>query len=104
MPMTKVQILGRQGEVERVIGELHRLGLVEIADARASQGVEGLGDEKSRSARRERLRLLAARTDELLATIPPDAGADDEPLTPRPPDAGEADAELERLSPRVEAL
>ena len=104
VPMTKVQILGRQGEVERVIGELHRLGLVEIVDARASQAVEGLGDEKPRSARRERLRLLAARTDELLAAIPPDAGADDEPPTPRPLDAGEADAELERLSPQVEAL
>jgi V/A-type H+/Na+-transporting ATPase subunit I len=100
--MTKIQILGRRGEVERVIGELHRLGLVEIADARASQAVEGLGDEKPRSARRERLILLAARTDELLAAIPPDAGADDEPA--RPLDAGEAEAELDRLSPRVEAL
>ena len=104
VPMTKVQILGRRGEVERVVGELHRLGLVEIADARASRAVEGLGDEKPRSARRERLRLLAARTDELLAAIPPDAGADGEPPAPRPLDAGEADAELERLSPRVEAL
>lgn len=102
--MTKVQILGRRREVERVVGELHRLGLVEIADARASQAVEGLGDEAPRSARRERLRLLAARTDELLAAIPPDAGADDQPPTPRPLDADQADAELERLSPRVEAL
>ena len=34
--MTKVRILGRRREVERLVEELHRLGLVELADARGS--------------------------------------------------------------------
>ena len=37
VPMTKVRILGRRDEVERVVEQLHRLGLVELADARSSE-------------------------------------------------------------------
>ena len=43
VPMTKVRLLGRRRDVERVVDELHRLGLVEIADARASLAADGAG-------------------------------------------------------------
>ena len=106
VPMTKVRILGRRREVERVVDELQRLGLVEIADARAAEAVDELGGEEARSARREELRLLAARIDALLGRSRP---------TPERRPRGTAGsarrwmparlrAELDRLSPRVEAL
>jgi vacuolar-type H+-ATPase subunit I/STV1 len=103
--MTKVQILGRRSEVERVVDELHRLGLVEIADARSSEAVDKLDGDDARSARRDVLRVLAARVDALLAEVPVDAEgpAQEHPLR-RPLDARAMGAELERLSPVVEAL
>ena len=73
VPMTKVRLLGARRDVERVVDELHQLGLVEIADARASLAVEELGGDEDRSKRREELRRLAAQTDGLLTLI---AGAD----------------------------
>jgi V/A-type H+-transporting ATPase subunit I len=107
VPMTKVRILGPRSELEPAIDELHRLGLVEIADARASEAVDELGGDEARSARREALRLLATRLDALLAEVPDDAIADDgaqELTVRRPLDASAVGAELERLSPAVEAL
>ena len=90
VPMTKVRILGRRREVERLVEELQRLGLVELANARAGEAVAELGDEQARSARREQLRLLATQVESLLGTGPA-AGA---PLC----------AELEHLAPQVEEL
>jgi V/A-type H+-transporting ATPase subunit I len=107
VPMTKVQVIGRRRDVDRVVDELHRLGLVEIADARSSHAVEELGGEEARSARREELQLLAAQIDALLAVIPSDGGTDGEiqdPATRRAVDTGAVRAELERLSPKVAAL
>ena len=69
VPMTKVRLLGARGDVERVVDELHQLGLVEIADARASLAVDGLGGDEDRSKRRKELRRLAAQTDGLLTLI-----------------------------------
>jgi V/A-type H+/Na+-transporting ATPase subunit I len=108
VPMTKVRILGRRSDVQRVIGELHRLGLVEIADARASDAMPGLGDEQARSAYAEDLRRIADRIESLLAQITPAPGAPaaahEDPLLRRPPDADSLTAELGRLSPPVDAL
>jgi V/A-type H+/Na+-transporting ATPase subunit I len=105
--MTKVRILGRRCEVERVVGELHQLGLVEIADARESPSVDGLGGEEARSARSEDLRRLVQQTDDLLAPIagdPADGPRSQDQALRRPLDAETLRAELELLSPRAEAL
>jgi V/A-type H+-transporting ATPase subunit I len=67
--MTKAQILGPRAEVERAVSELQRLGRVEIADARAANGVEGLRGEELRTSRRDDLRALAAQADGLLADL-----------------------------------
>ncbi len=103
VPMTKVRILGRRDEVERVVEQLHRLGLVEIADARASERVDELGGEQTRSTRREQLRLLGGQVEALLGEGSADARAvraDHE----SPLDAGALRAELDHLTPLVEAL
>lgn len=105
--MTKVQILGPRSEVERVIDELQRLGLVEIADERHSEAVDELGGGDARAARRAALRLLSARVDALLAELPAGAGASDpahEPPVRRPLNARAAEPELATLAPVVEAL
>ena len=102
VPMTRVRLVGRRREVERVVGELHRLGLVEIADARSSDVVEELGGETARAARRGELQPLAAEIDALLAVLPTDAML--EPATRRPLDAGATRAELARLTLEVAAL
>src|SRR3954469_17186429 len=101
VPMTKVRILGRRGDVERVVAELHALGLVEIADARRSEAVDPLAGDKDRSARAEQLRGLAAQVDELLTetTAHPAAARLGRPL-----DTAAARAELEPLSSRAGAL
>jgi V/A-type H+-transporting ATPase subunit I len=105
--MTKVRILGPRSEVERVIDELHELGLVEIADARPSEAVDELGGNDARSARRAALQRLATRVDGLLAEVPVDAGAEEpaqELSVRRPLDARAVGVELERLAPVVKAL
>jgi V/A-type H+-transporting ATPase subunit I len=105
VPMTRVRLVGRRGEVERVVGELHRLGLVEIADARAALAADGLGGDEHRSARRAELRRIAAQTDGLLALIPADAPAVGAALPVRLPLAVAAlDAELESVSAPAAAL
>ena len=104
VPMTKVQILGRRSDVERVIGELHRLGLVEIADARASHAVDGLGGGNRVRLAASELGLLAAQTDELLGCDPARRRSDDEPRDPRPLDAGGATPSWSACRPEVEAL
>jgi V/A-type H+-transporting ATPase subunit I len=97
--MTKVRILGRRHEVERVVEQLHRLGLVELADARGSERVNELGGEQTRSTRREQLRLLAAQVHALLGEGSADAGAERAAL-----DTDALHAELDRLALPVEAL
>jgi len=67
--MTKAQILGPRAEVERAVSELQRLGRVEIADARAANGVDGLRGDELRASRRDDLRALAAQADGLLAEL-----------------------------------
>ena len=101
VPMTKVRLLGRRHDVERVVEGLHRLGLVEIADARASLAADGLGGEEDRSERRAQLRQLAAQADALLELMPSGAQALAAAQPARPPlDA----AELQRVTGPVEAL
>lgn len=106
VPMAKVRILGRRVEVEHVLGELHALGLVEIADARVVHALEGLDGEESRAARGEELGVLLARTDALLAERPAGSHAADAemPRADDPLDVSALRTELERLSTRVEDL
>jgi V/A-type H+-transporting ATPase subunit I len=104
VPMTKVQILGRRGEVERAIDELHQLGLVEIADARPSHALDALDGTDARSAHREALRELATRLDGLLADVADDTGPAQAPSIQRPLDTAVVAAELDRLSPVVDSL
>src|SRR3954452_10468762 len=101
VPMTNVRILGPRADVERVVAELHALGLVEIADARRSETVDPLAGAEDRSARGAELRRLIQRVDGCLAhaTAPPAAAALEQPL-----DAAATQAELEPLSCRAGAL
>jgi V/A-type H+/Na+-transporting ATPase subunit I len=105
VPMTKVRLLGARRDVERVVDELHELGLVEIADARASLAVDGLGGDEDRASRRETLRRIAARTDGLLTPVAEDArdGALQERQVGRPLDLVALEAELEPIASGAEA-
>ena len=105
VPMTKVRLLGARREVERVVDELHQLGLVEIADARASLAGEELGGDEERARRRERLRRLAAQTDALLSLIAGDATRRDAAQDPlgRPLDLVALEAEVKPILSGVEA-
>jgi V/A-type H+-transporting ATPase subunit I len=100
VPMTKVRLLGARREVERVVDELHELGMVEIADARASLAVDGLGNDEDRASRRDQLRRLAVRIDGLLA---PRGRAVQEHQVGRPVDLAALEAELEPIASGVEA-
>ena len=71
VPMTKVRLLGARRDVQRVVDELHQLGLVEIADARASLAVGGLAGDEDRSKRREELRRVARRMNALEHVVVP---------------------------------
>ena len=105
VPMTKVQILGRR---RRGRARRRRAPPARPRGDRRRARLPG----RRRAGRREACVRLAASGSVCWRRRPTscwprsrrDAGADDEPPTPRPLDAGEADAELERLSPRVEAL
>jgi V/A-type H+/Na+-transporting ATPase subunit I len=107
VPMTRVQILGHRTDLEQVLGSLQRLGLVELADARAARALEGVAGAKARSARREQLRLLADRIDGLWAKLPGkprgSGPATGEPVTlPLPVD--DLRAEVDGLTQRVEIV
>ena len=104
VPMTKVQIIGRRSDVGRMVDELHQLGLVEIADARSSDAVEELGGEAARSARRSELQPAGGPDRTPCSPWSPARQRSHEPATRRALDAGAARAELERLTPEVEAL
>jgi V/A-type H+-transporting ATPase subunit I len=97
--MTKVQILGCRSEVERVVGELHQLGLVELADARGSPPIDALDGGQARSVRHEQLSLLEAEVAGLLGETSAAGGG---PVHSSP-DLGAVRAELDRLSPRITA-
>jgi V/A-type H+-transporting ATPase subunit I len=68
VPMTKVRILGRRSCADAVLAELHRLGLVELADARGS--LDGLDGTEIRSARSEELTVALTQIEKLLGELP----------------------------------
>ncbi len=70
VPMTKVRILGRRSSADAVLTELHRLGLVELADARAAYSLDGLDGAETRSARSGELARILAQIEKLLAELP----------------------------------
>ena len=105
VPMTKVRILGPRSAAEAVLGELHRLGLVELADARSAHSLGQLDGAGTRSARSEELGLVLTQTDMLLDEPmgePRSAGA----ATPlgRPLDLPELRAELGSLALSVDEV
>lgn len=66
VPMTKARILGSRPAAAAVLGELQRLGLAELTDARAAHAMAGLDGAGTRSARSEELDIVLAQTDKLL--------------------------------------
>lgn len=70
VPMTKVRILGRRSCADAVLGELHRLGLVELADARTANSLGALDGAAARSARSEELTLVLTQIEKLLGGLP----------------------------------
>jgi V/A-type H+-transporting ATPase subunit I len=105
--MTKVRILGCRRDVTRLVEELHRLGLVEIADVRHSESVDELAGEPARTIRREQLQLVASQVTTLLGTDMPGPVAERsrrEPPLDHALDLGRIRSELDRVTPRVEAL
>lgn len=103
VPMTKVRILGPRSVAEAVLGELQRLGLVEIVDARTTLALAGLNGEESRSTRREELADVLARTEKLLDEVPGERRRAVVVPTPgRPLDLPALRAELETRARSVE--
>lgn len=66
VPMTKAHILGPRPAAAAVLGELQRLGLVELADAHSAHEMAALDGAGTRSARIEELDIVLAQTDKLL--------------------------------------
>lgn len=73
VPMTKVRILGRRQDADRLLDALHRVGLVEIADApAAATGVGGSAgsDASGGSFAGDELARMREQVDALLAGVP----------------------------------
>jgi V/A-type H+-transporting ATPase subunit I len=99
VPMAKVRILGRRSAADAVLGELQRLGLVQLADARGAHALDGLDGAEVRSARRDELAAARAQTEKLLGELADGSrsAAVVEPL-PRPLDVPELRLRLDRLT------
>jgi V/A-type H+-transporting ATPase subunit I len=106
VPMTKARILGPRSAAEAVLGELHRIGLVELADGRTAHALGGLDGAASRSARVEELGLVLALTEKLLDELMTDEPRSAGSATPlgRPLDLPELRAELGSLTRGVEEV
>jgi len=65
-PMTKLQIVGRKGELEHALEELHVLGVAELIEATD----ERLERHEYDSEHRDELRFLVAEADAVLALLP----------------------------------
>lgn len=103
VPMTRVRLIARRGSLDRLLEELYRLGLVEIADPPAGVALEPLHGEELRTERRNELRFLLAAIDALLALLPAPAAADqDSDPVAGAVDAGAVRALLGELQPEVE--
>jgi V/A-type H+/Na+-transporting ATPase subunit I len=76
VPMTKVRILGRRQDTDHVLSELHRLGLVEIADASADPNLLPAGSAVrgdvvgEPSPHGEELIQMRDRIDAVFASLP----------------------------------
>jgi V/A-type H+/Na+-transporting ATPase subunit I len=104
VPMTKVRILGRRSSADDVLGELHRLGLVELTDARIAHSLDELDGAEFRSARSGDLALLLSQTEKMLGELsaPPPAGRL-QPLQ-QPLDLSELRRTLDRLTLGVDRV
>jgi V/A-type H+/Na+-transporting ATPase subunit I len=106
VPMTRVRILGRREDTGRVLGELHRLGVIEIADARADTTLGCADNDAVRSVRAEELLRMRGKIEQRIATLPAQYGA---PATARPPepaaqDLGDLRAEVDHLTGNLDEL
>jgi vacuolar-type H+-ATPase subunit I/STV1 len=72
--MTKIRILGRRADAERVLAALHRLKAVEIADTVTDIGLTPLSGDQARTAERDALEQTLAQTAALLAELLSAAG------------------------------
>ena len=105
-PMTKLQIVGRKGELEHALEELHVLGVAELIEATD----ERLERHEYDSEHRDELRFLVAEADAVLALLP---AGEEPPGTPvsaavdTVPGAVDTDVlrrQLDELGPALEAL
>lgn len=108
VPMTKVRIIGRRGQLEPLLRELHRLQMVELVTVE-SEGPLGLAQPRGaveRAGRREQLRLLVAELDGLLglADANPDTVDGVSNLQGDDVDPSAIRAELRAVAPLVEQL
>jgi V/A-type H+-transporting ATPase subunit I len=99
VPMTKVRILGRRCSADAVLGELHRLGLVELTDARIAHSLDELDGAEFRSARSGDLAHVLSETEKLLGELPapPPAAGTVRPLQ-QPLDLAELRRTLDSLT------
>lgn len=98
VPMTKVRIIGRRSCADAVLAELHRLGLVELADARAS--LDGLDGAEPRAARSEELTVALTQIEKLLGESPHVPS----PAPARPLELSELRGTLTSLAAEVEEV
>jgi V/A-type H+-transporting ATPase subunit I len=102
VPMTRVRILGPRSSADAVLGELQRLGLVQLADARTTDSLGGLDGAQTRSTRREELSAILAQTERLLAGLPDVHPPAD--VVQRPRDLAELRETLDSLTRRVDEV
>lgn len=105
--MAKVRLVGPKRRLDLLLEELHKLELVELADARAEPyGVAPLPEDPRRLSRLDELRFLVAELEALLDLLGPGhrtaPGRGD--LVPGEVDAAHVRARMEGVTPRVEEL
>jgi V/A-type H+-transporting ATPase subunit I len=112
VPMTKVRILGRRRDAARVLGELHRLGLVEIAEAPAQVGQVSAeassGCDIATSVRTEELLELREGVEAVITRMPTEGSDTEMPIPPPgrslPQDIDRLRADLDHLTGALNTL
>jgi V/A-type H+-transporting ATPase subunit I len=101
--MTKIRILGRRADAERVLATLHRLQAVEIADTvtDADIGLAPLSGDQPRTAERDALEQSLLQTAALLAELPSAAGTS---VAARSVDVTDLAEEVQRLHSRLGSI
>lgn len=104
VPMAKVRILGPRADAGRLLDELHQLGLVEIAEASATDGLAAPDGAEERAARSTELASLLDQVENLSTALPDVYGPESVPGSDRTaplPDTSALRCELDQLSAQV---